>query len=291
MSMSGTSGCDKAPATTVGPRGNLSQLAGKADCVTVAVANEVATITLARPGNHNALTYAMGIRLLDAVVRGAADRTVRCLLILGEGPSFCAGDDLASVDAWCQGEEERAPFDATTHDAQYLRVCEELIKAPKPVVLGLTGSTVGAGLDLACAADLRVAGESARFASKLVSVGHVGHAVLLPRLIGLGRATAMYFTGRFVGAPEALAIGLIDEVVPDADVCCRARELAQHLAKGPTRAMAYFKDLRERAWGQPVEAGLRMQDRCHLVTHDHVADSRLGIEAALSRTSPEFTGQ
>ncbi|WP_116112267.1 enoyl-CoA hydratase/isomerase family protein [Austwickia chelonae] len=273
-----------------GPRGDLNALAGDDDGIRVCRDGAVGVIALHRGGQHNALTAAMGRRLLDAVVRAAADPSVRCLLLVGEDGSFCAGDDLHGVQAWNGGKPGEAPFDPLTHDAYYLRICESLIQAPKPVVAGLTGVTAGAGLDIACAADYRVAGEQARFASRLINVGHVGHAVLLPRIIGVGRATNWYLTGRLVGAREAFSAGFLDEVVPDDEVHTRATRLARELACAPTASIGLFKDLRERAWGQPVQAGLRLQDACHLVTHDQVRDASRGIEAAADGHRADFQG-
>lgn len=273
-----------------GPRGSLAHAVGNYASVVVKLEGAVAHITLNRQERHNALTATMGRRLLDAVVHAVADPTVRSILVAGEGKSFCAGDDLHGVKAWIDGERERAPFDPVTHDAYYLRVCEALVKAPKPVVVAMSGVTAGAGLDIACAADYRVVGESAQCGSRLSLVGHVGHAVLLPRIVGTARATNWYMTGRFVLADEALAAGLADEVVPDAEVRARAAAVAEQFADGATLSMGLFKELRERAWGQPIEAGLRLQDEYHLVTHDHVKDADRGLRAAVSHEPAVFLG-
>ncbi|CAM4077882.1 4-chlorobenzoyl coenzyme A dehalogenase-2 [Corynebacterium diphtheriae subsp. lausannense] len=273
-----------------GPRGSLADTVGSQDSMIVKLEGAVALIALNRPERHNALTASMGRRFLEVVLRAVADPVVRSILIAGEGNSFCAGDDLQEVKAWVDGERGRAPFDPVTHDAYYLRVCEALVKAPKPVVVAMSGVTAGAGLDIACAADYRVMGESARCGSRLSLVGHVGHAVLLPRIVGMARATNWYMTGRFVLADEALAVGLADEVVPDAEVRARATTVAEQFAAGATQAMGLFKELRERAWGQPIEAGLRLQDAYHLTTHDRVRDAERGIRAAASREPGVFLG-
>lgn len=251
----------------------------------------VATLSLDRPARRNALTRAMSGALLEGLVRAGADPRVRAVVLRGEGPAFCAGDDVPAVRRWCDGDRADAPFDPVTSDAHYLRVCEEMLHLPKPVVVGLTGATAGAGAELACAADYRLAAGSAAIGSRLAAVGHVGNVVLMSRLVGPARATEIYLTGRMVPAGEARDIGLVDQVCPEADFAAELQAIAERFAALPTRSIGLFKELRERSWGQPAEYGLRLQDAYHLRTHTDVADAFEGLDAFAARRPPRFTGQ
>ena len=267
-----------------GPRGALSEICGTNCNIDVEINRHVAILWLDRPSKHNALTYEMGVRLCEAVVRASDDSSIRAIAILGRGGSFCAGDDLESVHDWCAGKLNRAPFSESTNDALYLRICETLIFAKKPVIVGLSGVVAGAGLDLACAADVRIAGRCLKLGSRLIHVGHVGNVVLLQRIVGVGRATELYLSGDFIGAEKAKLWGLVSEVVDEHDVSDRVIAVASALSEGPT------KDLRERSWGQPVEACLRLQDRYHIETHDRVRDAHIGISNALRPEALPFYG-
>ncbi|MDQ1104100.1 2-(1,2-epoxy-1,2-dihydrophenyl)acetyl-CoA isomerase [Nocardioides zeae] len=279
---------------TVGRRGGYGAFVASLDPsgpLALELDGAVAVVRMRRTERRNALVRAMTEPMLEALVRASADPDVRCVLLTGGEDAFCVGDDVASVEAWRHGDAATTPFDALTHDAHYLRMCEELLRMPKPVVAAVGGASAGAGTELLCAADYRVAGRDAVIGNRLLQVGHVGNVVLLSRLVGPGRATNLYLTGRMVPAEEALSIGLVDEVVPAGDVVAAGRRRAAELAALPTRAIALFKDLRERTWGQPAELGLRWQDRCHLVTHDTVRDAAEGMAAFAERRAPRYEGR
>jgi 2-(1,2-epoxy-1,2-dihydrophenyl)acetyl-CoA isomerase len=250
----------------------------------------VATLTLNRPKRRNSLTREMTRDLLRALVVAGGDPQVRVIVLRGAEGTFCAGDDVPAVDRWRHGDRDAAPFDPLTSDAYYLRICEAMLTAPKPVVAAVEGAAAGAGAEIACAADYRLLADSARIGSCLVAVGHVGNVVLMSRLVGPGRATEIYLTGRLVPAAEALAIGLADRVAPSERFDEELAGLAGNLAQAPTRAIGLFKELRERTWGQPATTGLRLQDAYHLRTHAEVKDSGEGLRAFTEHRSPNFTG-
>jgi 2-(1,2-epoxy-1,2-dihydrophenyl)acetyl-CoA isomerase len=251
----------------------------------------VAVLTLDRPRQRNSLTRPMAEALLRGLVTAAADPAVRVIVLRGAGGAFCAGDDVRSVDRWRAGDRDDAPFSPLTGDAHYLRVCEAILAAPKPVVAALEGAAAGAGAEIACAADYRLLSEDAQIGSCLVRVGHVGNVVLMSRLVGPGRATEIYLTGRLVPAAEALALGLADAVVPRAAFEKELAALVAGFAAAPTRAIGLFKELRERTWGQPAEYGLRLQDAYHVRTHAESADAGEGLRAFVERRPPRFTGE
>lgn len=259
--------------------------------VLAAVGAPVRTITLNRPESRNGLNRTLSEALLAAVVDASADSAVRCIVITGSGPAFCAGDDLATVSSFLAGDRSEAPAVEVTGDAHYLRICEAMLCAPKPVIVGLNGVAAGAGTEIACAADYRLAAASARIGSGLVRVGHVGNAVMLGRVVGPARATEIFLTGRFVGADEAERIGLVDRVVDD-DVFDHALgELAAGFAAGPTKAVGMFKELREQTWMQPSIYGLRLQDIYHVRSHTELEDGIEGPRAFIEHRPPRFSGR
>ncbi|WP_194905461.1 enoyl-CoA hydratase/isomerase family protein [Catenulispora rubra] len=263
---------------------------GTAGTLLAELSEGVATLTLNRPERRNSLTHEMARDLLRGLVVASGDPQARVIVLRGAGGTFCAGDDVATVERWRHGDRAAAPFDHLTSDAYYLRICEAMLNAPKPVVAAVEGAAAGAGADIACAADYRLLADSARIGSCLVGVGHVGHAVLMSRLVGPGRATEIYLTGRLVPAAEALAIGLADRVAPAEHFDKELAGLVGGFAQAPTRAIGLFKELRERSWGQPATTGLRLQDAYHLRTHAEVQDSGEGLRAFTERRPPNFTG-
>ncbi|MDA3648112.1 enoyl-CoA hydratase-related protein [Saccharopolyspora indica] len=255
------------------------------------VADGVARIVLNRPEKRNGLDRELGERLLESVLRAARDTEVRAIVITGAGPAFCAGDDIARLQEILRGERENAASFRESGDAHYLRICEAVIRAPKPVIAGINGAAIGAGAEIACAADYRIAARSACIGSCVANLGHVGNAVLLPRVVGLARATEIFMTGRLVGSAEAERIGLFDRVVDDAEFHRELDELARTTARSATKSLGLFKELRERAWAAPVAHGLRLQDEYHDRCCNEVEDASEGPRAFLERRDAKFTGR
>ncbi|WP_435120902.1 enoyl-CoA hydratase/isomerase family protein [Amycolatopsis thermoflava] len=251
----------------------------------------VLTVMLNRPESGNGLDFETGKALLAAVADGAADTSVRVIVLLGSGGIFCSGDDLDSLRKYADGDVAAAPASADTADAFYVRICEEIVLAPKPVLAAVNGVAIGPGAEIACAADLRIGGPGSRIGCGLIRVGHVGIGAMLRRVVGPARATEIFLSGRLVGADEAHRIGLLDRLVrEDEQVVDEALRLARDLACGPTKAIALYKELRERSIEQPVLSALRMQDRFHRRSHAEVADSDEGLRALLHGRKPHFTG-
>lgn len=254
-------------------------------------AEGVATLTLNRPEQRNALNRELGEALVETIMAAGSDDSVRCIVLTGAGGAFCSGDDLDSVADFIAGDRTTGPADLVTGDAHYLRVCEAMLRCPKPVIAGLDGVSAGAGTEMACAADYRLASEKVRMGSCLVKVGHFGNAVLLPRVVGPSRATDIYLTGRMVGSAEAERIGLVHRVVPTADFTAELADLARSFASGPTKSIGFFKELRDAAWGQPLEYGIRLQDRYHVRSHTEIEDAIEGPRAFIEKRAPNFLGR
>lgn len=216
------------------------------DTVLVDVRDRVATVTLNRPDGANALDMAMGRALLAAALRCEADQGVRAVVITGAGKHFCFGGDLRGMAA--EGERVGAYLnELTTHIHAALSA---FTRMRVPVIAAVNGTAAGGGVGLMCTADLAIAGRSSRFTLAYTGVGlapDCGTSFLLPRIVGRRRAMELLLTNRTLGADEALAWGLVNEVVDDADVLSRAQTLAARFAAGPTEAYAAVKRLMDAA--------------------------------------------
>ena len=250
----------------------------------------VATVTLCRPERRNALNAVMAEELFGVLRDLERDAGVRSVVLTGEGDHFCAGADLAGLEEAGVTDHAVRFFDWSR---QNFGPCIEALQAfPKPVVAGVVGVCVGVAWNLALSCDLVVAGESARFSQIFVRRGLVpdgGGTWLLPRHVGLMRARELTYTGRFVGAAEALQLGVVVRVVPDEDVGGAVDELARELAAAPTRALQFTKALLNRSH----EVGFRDAVVSELAyqgllsqTHD-VAE---GVASFLEKRDPRYIG-
>ena len=173
----------------------------------------------------------------------AARRRPHCQVIVltGAGRAFCAGGDVKSM---AEGGERRSAAEATAHLRARMEVSRILYELPKPTIAMINGPAAGAGLALALACDLRVAGASGRLVTAFVRVGFSGDfggSFFLTRLVGTAKARELYFTGRPVEADEALSLGLVNRVVPDEELATVTMELALSLAQGPSVALSLMK--------------------------------------------------
>jgi enoyl-CoA hydratase/carnithine racemase len=218
-------------------------------------ATGVATITLNRPERLNALTFDVYRELLQTFRALQTTEGVRVVVITGAGPGFCSGGDVHEIIGPLLAREsaELVAFTRMTCDLVLaIRHC------PQPVIAALNGTTAGAGAVIAIACDVRIAAPSAKIAFLFTKVGlsgaDMGAAWLLPRVVGLGRATELLLTGDFITAEEALRIGLYNRVVPD--VPREARAFAEALARGPAAAHRVTKDALEREAHMDLAAAL-----------------------------------
>ena len=202
----------------------------------------IATITLNRPDRMNALIPGILESIYKAVEDATKDEKVRVLVITGTGRAFCAGADVkAMADSLNQpgggGGEREA-------EARHVLLDIILNKFEKPLIAAINGVTVGGGLDLALACDIRIASDRARFAEVHIRRGLIpamGGIYLLPRLVGIDRACQLIWTGDMVDAKEAERIGLVTMVVPHEELESATMELAEKLAKGPPLAIRKAK--------------------------------------------------
>ncbi|MER6674624.1 enoyl-CoA hydratase-related protein [Streptomyces sp. NPDC000983] len=254
------------------------------------VEGQVCRITLDRPEALNALTPAQRDRVIELLDGASADPEVRAVVLTGTGRGFCAGADLRGGST----AGERVPGDV----ARVLRLgAQRLVGAvldcEKPVIAAVNGTAAGLGAHLAFACDLVLAAESARFIEVFVRRGLVpdgGGAYLLPRLVGPQRAKELMFFGDALSAADAERLGLVNRVVPDAELARTAREWAERLAAGPTRALALTKQLvnasldSDRATAFAAEAAAQ---EINMTTRD----AQEGVASFAERRSPGYLGR
>jgi enoyl-CoA hydratase len=227
--------------------------------VELSVADGVGRIVLARPEKHNAITRDMALELRRICAAVDDDDNIRVVTITGAGDrAFSAGSDLNGLadisDIWAF--RNRVEYAAVVRDIR------------KPVIAGLKGWVLGGGMEIALAADIRIAGRSARIGGPEVTRGWVGGggaSQMLPRLVGYGQAMRMLLVGDAVDADAALRMGLVEEVVDDADVLSRTAELAGIIASFSPTATQAVKAAVRAAMSMPLEAGLRYENEIHLI--------------------------
>lgn len=250
----------------------------------------VAHLRLNRPEASNGMNVPFLRELYDAVMVATGRPELRALLLTGEGPNFCAGGDVKTFAS--KGEE--LPDYLREATAWLQNVTQGLLALPVPVVAGVHGFAAGGGgLGLACACDIVIAGESAKFMSGAARVGmapDAGSSATLPQLVGLRKAMEILLLNPTLSAAEAAEIGLITRVVPDADLQSEALAAARTIAEGPPRALGAIKRLVWSGLGNRVEAQLPEEART-VSELSGTADAREGLAAVLERRKPIFTGR
>ena len=250
----------------------------------------VATITLDRPEALNALTFEVYRELTD-LLRGLASRKeVRVVVLTGRGRAFCTGGDVKEIIG------ELLKYDAARL-RDFTRLTCDLVRAmratPQPIVASLNGTVAGAGAAIALAADFRIAADTARIAFLFVKVGlsgaDMGAAHLLPRVVGLGRATEMLMTGEFVDAAEAQRIGLYNRVVSPERLGAETAELAARLSRGPTAGLAATKDALNREMHMSLEEALEHEAAVQAELMQR-PDFHEGFAAFMAKRPPRFEG-
>src|SRR5258705_8083944 len=193
----------------------------------------VATITLNRPERLNALTFEVYRELTDTFAALRDEKDVRVVVITGFGRAFCSGGDVRDIIGELFARNMEGLLEFTRMTCELIRNMRAL---PKPIIASLNGTTAGAGACIALASDIRLANEDAKIAFLFIKVGlsgaDMGAAVLLPRVIGLSKATELLYTGDFISATEAERIGLYNRVVPADQLAGPPREVAERLPRG-----------------------------------------------------------
>src|ERR1700757_2324018 len=251
--------------------------------------NGLLTITMNRPDRRNALNPDMTRGLVEAARRAAEDTEVRAVLLKGAGGTFCVGGDVKSMAAG------RAPMSFEEKQVNLRRgmeVSRILHTMQKPVVAQLDGAAAGAGLSIALACDLRVASASVKITTAFAKVGlsgDYGGTYFLTHLLGSAKARELYLLSPVLSAQEALALGMVTRVVPDAEVDARAQELALSLAQGPSVALGYIKRNINNAEHLSLEACFD-GEAIHHTRAGETADHKEAAKAFVEKRKAAFVG-
>ena len=251
--------------------------------------NHVTTITLDRPEKLNAFSGTMREDLLAALHAADSDPSCRVVVITGAGRAFCTGGDVDFMSG-LQEDADVARFQ-TLLDAGR-DIVTTIAEMAKPVVAAINGVAAGAGCNLALACDYRIASEAARLGETFVRIGlhpDWGGTWFLPRLVGPGRALEILMTGRMVDSSEALAIGMVDRVVPAAALASETAMLARTIAQGPPLAIAGIKRALAASRANALRAQIDLENE-HQLGAFRSHDAREGMTAFFEKRPPKFEG-
>ncbi|MBI4590037.1 MAG: enoyl-CoA hydratase [Candidatus Rokubacteria bacterium] len=256
--------------------------------ILVEKSEHISTLTLNRPEARNAVDLVMREEIVAALDEVEADELARVLIVTGAGEHFCAGGDVKSMQAKSHtAAEGRARVESLN------RMVLRLTHFPKPTLAMVDGFAVGAGFNLALACDLIVASDRARFGQVFSKIGLVpdgGGTFFLPRLVGLPKAKELVFTAEIIDAEEAWRLGVVNRVVPGADLRQATLALAQRIAQGPPKVLALAKHLLNRSAEADLSEALDLEafaQALALSSEDH----REGLQAFFEKRPPRFTGR
>ncbi|MDB1086882.1 enoyl-CoA hydratase-related protein [Streptomyces sp. ACA25] len=260
------------------------------DTVRYDVTDQLATITLDRPGAMNALDIATKEALRAALHRAAEDPEVRAVLLTGSGRAFCVGQDLKEhIGELSQGGGSAL----NTVAVHYNPIVNAIAEMRKPVVAGVNGVAAGAGMGFALAADYRVVAESATFTTAFAGIALTADSGLswtLPRLIGAGRAADLLLFPRKIDAREAERLGIAQQVVADEELAAVSTEVARRLAAGPTVAYAAIKESLAHAAGHTLAESLEREGELQVRAGDS-EDHHAAVAAFVAKEKPVFRGR
>jgi enoyl-CoA hydratase/carnithine racemase len=255
-------------------------------------AGGVVTLTLNLPGQRNPISGAEMIdALCDAIDAADADSSARVIILTGAGSAFSTGGDINAMKVG-GGLVDAIPMQTRRNyrrGIQRLPLLFERIEVP--VIAAVNGPAIGAGCDLACMCDVRIAGESARFAESFVKLGIVpgdGGAWLLPRVVGFSKACELAFTGDAISAREALACGLVSQVVPDGELLAAAGALAARIAVNPPHAVRMTKRLMREARLSSLSAILELSAAAQALAHTS-AEHAEAIKAFMAKRPAQIS--
>lgn len=249
----------------------------------------VATLTLDRPERLNALTFEVYEELRKTFYALSDEADVRAVVITGKGRGFCSGGDVEDIIGRLFERDFRGLLEFTRMTCDLVL---SIRRCRKPVIAALNGTVAGAGAVIATACDMRLGAEAAKIAYLFTRVGlsgaDMGAAWMLPRIVGLAKASELLMTGDFISAHEAERIGLYNRVVSDGDVLDAAKELAEKLARGPSFALEITKDSLNREASMDLAGALEAEAQIQAALMMH-PDFRESYEAFVEKREPRFS--
>jgi enoyl-CoA hydratase/carnithine racemase len=260
-------------------------------CLLYDVQDGIATLTMNRPERLNALGDTLRDDLYDAMVRASSAPDVRAIILTGAGRGFCSGGDVKAMNEAKERGQTRPLLDkvAPLRD----RVVLAMRDAPQPIIAAVNGPAAGAGMNVALACDIRIASTTAKFGETFVKRGlHVdwGGTYFLPRLVGMAKACELIFTGRVIEAEEALALGIVSQVVPPEELLPTVLALARAIADGPPIAIRLAKRALYHNQDVDLRAALEFETYAQNICAE-TADAQEGIRAFVDKRTPRFRGQ
>jgi enoyl-CoA hydratase/carnithine racemase len=258
------------------------------DHITTTYDAGVATVTLNRPDKLNSFIGHMRRDLAEALEHAGSDADVRVVVITGAGRAFCSGGDVHDIIGELFKRDMQGLLEFTRMTCELVRSIRVL---PKPVIASLNGTTAGAGACIALASDIRIASPDAKIAFLFVRIGlagaDMGAAFLLPRVVGLAKATELLYTGDFISALEAERIGLYNRIVRPEELEAETRTLAERLARGPAFALSMTKEMLNREMDTSLDTALEWEAQAQAICMQH-PDYREAYEAFVEKREPGF---
>ncbi|HWL94689.1 MAG TPA: enoyl-CoA hydratase-related protein [Phycisphaerae bacterium] len=251
-------------------------------------ANGVRTITLNRPNEMNAANDRMTSELAKELRAVVKEKSIRCLLLTGAGRAFCVGQDLKEATS------REGPYDFGARlRAGYNPVVAALYKLPIPTIAAINGAAAGAGWSLALACDLRIAAKNAKFVAAFSNIGLVpdsGMTWLLPRIVGYPKALEIAWMSDAISADSALQLGLVHRVAEPETLAATARQLAEQIARRPTRGLILTKQAMLAGYGHDLDAQLEYEAQLQTIA-GRTRDYGEGVRAFMEKRPAEFSGE
>lgn len=247
----------------------------------------IAKITLNRPDKFNSFNREMALQLQSELDKAASDKTIRAILLTGEGKAFCAGQDLA------EAIDGSGPGIKRIVEEHYNPIVQRIRTIEKPIVCAVNGVAAGAGANIALCCDVVVAAESVSFIQAFSKIGLIpdsGGTFFLPRLIGFQRASALMMLGEKLMAKDAFQMGMIYKMVEDTQLNTVAMELANTLAQMPTKGIGYTKRLLNESMFNTFEKQISREGEMQ-VEATKTYDYQEGVNAFLEKRKPTFKGE
>jgi enoyl-CoA hydratase/carnithine racemase len=248
-------------------------------------------LALNRPETRNMISVELTDAIVEACARIQADVSIKCAILTANGNVFCAGGNLKAMHDREHHFAGNPAENRAYYDTGVQRLARSFFALDVPVVGAVNGPAVGAGLDLALLCDVRICSDTALFAESFVRLGLVsaaGGAWLLQRLVGPAVAAELTLTGDDFDTKRALELGIVSQVLPQAEVLPRAREIAARIARHPAHALRMNKRLLRDSLGGPLEASLSLAASMQGLAQ-HTADHREAVAAALEKRRPNYT--
>ena len=247
----------------------------------------IATLTMNRPEYLNAINLEMLDELLRAIFGCTNNREVRVIILRGEGRAFSSGGDIKVMEQMMD-QDAYAFMQNWIHRVHLLEM--QLRTIAKPVIASIQGVASGQGMNMALACDLRIASESASFNQSFVRLGLTSEGTyFLPRLVGVGKATELFFTGESIDAAQALSLGILNRVVPDDKLEEETMKWAERMAAGPTEALGRTKLLINSGYKNQLDQHLA-QESALIAETARTGDFKEAVKAFIEKRDPHFHG-